>query len=165
VNVSALDLRDPQFPHQVSRLLAEYEFPPSRLLLEITETAPIKNDRNAGVVLSQLKRIGIGLSVDDFGTGHASLHYLRQIPSDEVKIDRSFVSNIEHSSEDRALVKTAIEMIHSLGRAAVAEGVENEATARLLVEMGCDTAQGFYFAKAKTMGDLVTELQDRSLAA
>lgn len=165
VNVSALDLRDPHFPQHVGRLLAEHDYPPSGLLLEITETAPIESDRHAGVVLSELKRMGIGLSVDDFGTGHASLHYLRQIPSDEVKIDRSFISNIEHSAEDRALVKTAIEMIHSLHRVAVAEGVENEATVRLLAGMGCDTAQGFYFAKAKTMSDLLIELQDRSLAA
>jgi EAL domain-containing protein (putative c-di-GMP-specific phosphodiesterase class I)/CHASE2 domain-containing sensor protein len=165
VNVSALDLRDPHFPEHVAHLLTQHAYPPANLLLEITETAPIENDRNATLVLSQLNQMGIGLSVDDFGTGHASLHYLRQIPSCEVKIDRSFVANIEHSAEDRALVKTAIEMIHSLSRIAVAEGVETEAVARLLIEMGCDTAQGFYFAKAKTMSDLLTELHERALAA
>ncbi len=165
VNVSALDLRDPRFPQTVGSLLAKHAFPPSSLILEITETAPIDSDRLAGIVLVELKRMGLGLSVDDFGTGHASLHYLRQIPSDEVKIDRSFVSNIEHSAEDRALVKTAVEMIHSLGRVAVAEGIENEAVARLLIEMGCDTGQGFLYSKARTMDDLLRSLHERSLAA
>lgn len=165
VNISALDLRDPNFPRSVEQLIQRHAFPPSQLILEITETAPIENNRKAGEILAELKQLGLRLSVDDFGTGHASLHYLRQIPSEEVKIDRSFISNIEHSPEDRTLVKTAIDMIHSLGRIAVAEGVETEDVARLLIGLGCDNAQGFYFSKATTMDELIRKLERKSLAA
>jgi len=107
----------------------------------------------------------VRLSVDDFGIGHASLHYLRRIPADEVKIDRSFVANMDTSQEDRALVRTSIEMIHSLGRTAVAEGVETQAVVALLREMGCDAAQGYLFGKAVPMDDLLPQLGSRTIAA
>ncbi len=165
VNISALDLRDPGFASQVGKALEKYDFPARNLVLEITETAPIGNDRIAAEIMSELKAMGVRLSVDDFGTGHASLHYLRQIPSDEVKIDRSFVANMAESEEDRTLVKTAIEMIHSLKRTAVAEGVEDEAVSRLLREFGCDAAQGFYYSKAIPMDQLLTRLEAKSRAA
>jgi EAL domain-containing protein (putative c-di-GMP-specific phosphodiesterase class I) len=116
-------------------------------------------------VLGGLKRMGVKLSVDDFGIGHASLHYLRRIPADEVKIDRSFVTMMDSSAEDRALVRTSIEMIHSLGRTAVAEGVENQAVVDLLREMGCDAAQGYFFAKAMPMDDLLPRMGERTIAA
>ena len=109
--------------------------------------------------------MGVKLSVDDFGIGHASLHYLRRIPADEVKIDRSFVTMMDSSPEDRALVRTSIEMIHSLGRAAVAEGVETQGVVDLLREMGCDCAQGYFFAKAMPMDDLLSRLGKRNIAA
>ncbi len=165
VNISALDLRDPAFAREVGKALTFHGFPADHLMLEITETAPIENDVIAGEVLAELKRMGVMLSVDDFGTGHASLHYLRQIPCDEVKIDRSFVANMEHSEEDRTLVKTAVEMIHSLKRYAVAEGVEDEAVLRILTEMGCDAAQGFYFSGAVRMDQLLLTLKGKSKAA
>ncbi|MCT2558143.1 EAL domain-containing protein [Tsuneonella sp. YG55] len=165
VNISALDLRDPGFASDVAMMLAKHSFPAGQLVLEITETAPIENDRVAGEILAELKRLGVRLSVDDFGTGHASLHYLRQIPSDEVKIDRSFVANMAHSQEDRTLVKTAIDMIHSLRRYAVAEGVEDDAVARMLTELGCDAAQGFYFSRAVGMDRLLEQLEAKSRAA
>lgn len=165
VNVSALDLRDPTFAQEVAKTIAAHDFPAGNLILEITETAPIESDTTAVEVLSHLKRMGINLSVDDFGTGHASLHYLRQIPSNEVKIDRSFVAGMASSPEDRMLVKTAIDMIHSLGRTAVAEGVETEEVCRLLTEMGCDAAQGFYFSRAVPIDSLLQQLPNGSLAA
>lgn len=165
INISALDLRDPLFASQVEHLLSAYRFPPANLVLEITETAPIENDEAIAVALGSLKRMGVKLSVDDFGIGHASLHYLRRIPADEVKIDRSFVTLMDTSDEDRALVRTSIEMIHSLGRSAVAEGVENQAVVDLLREMGCDAAQGYFFAKALPMNDLLPRLRSRTIAA
>ncbi|MGX7952405.1 EAL domain-containing protein [Tsuneonella sp. HG249] len=165
VNISALDLRDPSFANQVETLLTRHRFSAGNLVLEITETAPIENDAIAAVTLAALKRLGVRLSVDDFGIGHASLHYLRQIPADEVKIDRSFVVGMESSPEDRALVRTAIDMIHSLGRSAVAEGVENKATVELLREMGCDTAQGYFYYRPITMETLVPRLRKGSIAA
>lgn len=165
VNISALDLRDPGFSKEVARQLRVHDFPASNLILEITETAPIENDSIAGAILMELRRMGVRLSVDDFGTGHASLHYLRQIPSDEVKIDRSFVANMIESAEDRTLVKTAIEMILSLGRIAVAEGVETEAVAKALIDLGCDKGQGYFFSRAISMDELIPKLSKGALAA
>lgn len=165
VNISALDLRDPAFPSQVWHLLEAYRFPPANLVLEITETAPIENDEGIAAVLGSLKRLGVKLSVDDFGIGHASLHYLRRIPADEVKIDRSFVSGMDVSGEDRALVRSSIEMIHSLGRTAVAEGVESARVAELLRKMGCDAAQGYYYSKAVPIAELLTLLSREARAA
>lgn len=165
VNISALDLRDPTFVDRVRRLIGTHRFPVGNLLIEITETAPIENDATVAATLAGLKRLGVGLSVDDFGMGHASLHYLRQIPADEVKIDRSFVVGMETSNEDRALVRSSIDMIHSLGRTAVAEGVENAATVELLREMGCDTAQGYFFCRPISMKALLARLSERARAA
>lgn len=165
VNVSALDLRDPGFASDIADRLAANRFPAGNLILEITETAPIENDKVAGAILLALKQIGVRLSVDDFGTGHASLHYLRQIPSHEVKIDRSFVSGMMESREDATLVKTAIEMIHSLGRIAVAEGVESAEVAEALRALACDKAQGYYFSKAMPIQQLIPKLPKGSLAA
>lgn len=165
VNISALDLRDPGFVPDLGRVLASECFPVANLVLEITETAPIENDAIAAQTMAALKRLGVGLSVDDFGIGHASLHYLRQIPADEVKIDRSFVAGMETSVADRALVRTAIDMIHSLGRTAVAEGVENQATVELLREMGCDNAQGYFYCRPVRMETLLPRLAKGSIAA
>lgn len=165
VNISALDLCDPGFVAQLQRLLAAERFPVGNLVLEITETAPIENDPTVAQTLAALKRLGVRLSVDDFGIGHASLHYLRQIPADEVKIDRSFVVGMETSTEDRALVRTAIDMIHSLGRTAVAEGVETRATVELLRQMGCDTAQGYFYYRPMPIDALLTHLRKKAAAA
>ena len=165
INISALDSRDPMFVGQVEHLLAAYRFPAANMVLEITETAPIENDEIIANALTGLKRLGVRLSVDDFGIGHASLHYLRRIPADEVKIDRSFVTLMDSSIEDRALVRTSIEMIHSLGRTAVAEGVENQAVVDLLREMGCDAAQGYFFAKALPMDELLPRIGEHTIAA
>ncbi|ANY20529.1 Phytochrome-like protein cph2 [Tsuneonella dongtanensis] len=165
VNISALDLRDPRFVIGLESIIQANRFPVANLVLEITETAPIENDATVTANLAKLKKLGVRLSVDDFGIGHASLHYLRQIPADEVKIDRSFVTGIETSTEDRALVRTAIDMIHSLGRTAVAEGVENKATVDMLRVMGCDVAQGYFYYRPITMETLVSRLQDGAMAA
>jgi len=165
INISALDLRDPMFVDQVEHLLAAYRFPAANVVLEITETAPIENDQAIAANFAGLKRLGVKLSVDDFGIGHASLHYLRRIPADEVKIDRSFVTGMDLSNEDRALVRTSIEMIHSLGRTAVAEGVETQEVVSLLRDMGCDAAQGYFFARPIAMADLVERIRANTIAA
>ena len=109
--------------------------------------------------------MGVKLSVDDFGMGHASLEYLRRIPADEVKIDRSFVTGIESSEADRALVGSAIQMIHSLGRTAVAEGVETHGVSEILREMGCEEAQGYYFSRPLTMDALLAQMPRGAAAA
>lgn len=165
INISALDLHDPIFPFVLEHSLAAHRIPAANVVLEITETAQINDERTVSQTLSTLKRIGVQLSVDDFGTGHATLEYLRRIPADEVKIDQSFVIGMGTNDEDRKLVKAAIEMIHSLGRRAVAEGVENQAIMRMLREMGCDEAQGYLFAGPITMQALVPQLSLGAAAA
>ncbi len=165
VNISALDLQGPSFVKRVERALAAARFPVGNLVLEITETAPIENDAAAAQTLAGLKRLGVKLSVDDFGIGHASLHYLRQIPADEVKIDRSFVAGMETSAADRALVRTAVDMIHSLGRTAVAEGVENAATVALLKAIGCDSVQGYFYYRPDTIDAVLPKLKGGAVAA
>ncbi|MXO73934.1 EAL domain-containing protein [Altererythrobacter aerius] len=165
INISALDLRDPLFTRQLRQLLKAYRVPAGNLVIEITETAPIDNDEVVAAVFAEIKAMGVKLSVDDFGMGHASLHYLRRIPADEVKIDRSFVSGMDNCAEDAALVRSAIEMIHSLGRIAVAEGVERPVLVQRLHEMGCDAAQGYHFSKAIPMAQLLPQLRDKAVAA
>lgn len=165
INISALDLRDPIFPMIVEQSIAAHQIPAANVILEITETAQISDEQNVAANLARLKRMGIKLSVDDFGTGHATLEHLRRIPADEVKIDQSFVIGMEASDEDRMLVKTAIEMIHSLGRRAVAEGVENQTIMTMLREMGCDEAQGDLFSKPISMQSLVPQLSLGAAAA
>lgn len=158
INISALDLRDRLFVPQLEQIIAAHRFPVANIILEITETAPIENDEAVSRTMAELKRMGVKLSVDDFGMGHASLEYLRRIPADEVKIDRSFVTGIETSEADRALVGSAIQMIHSLGRTAVAEGVETHGVSEILRAMGCEEAQGYYFSRALAMDALLAQM-------
>jgi EAL domain-containing protein (putative c-di-GMP-specific phosphodiesterase class I)/CHASE2 domain-containing sensor protein len=165
INISALDLRDRLFVPQLEQIIAAHRFPVANIILEITETAPIENDEAVSRTMQELKRMGIKLSVDDFGMGHASLEYLRRIPADEVKIDRSFVSGIATCEEDRALVGSAIQMIHSLGRTAVAEGVETARVVELLREMGCEEAQGYHFSHPVAMDDLLAQMPRGAAAA
>lgn len=165
VNISALDLHDPMFIAHLEHILAAHQFPAANLVLEITETAGVDNEWGVALTLSNLKRLGVQLSIDDFGTGHATLEYLRRIPSDEVKIDRSFVMGMETNAEDRALVRTAVEMIHSLGRRAVAEGVERQSVLAMLRAMGCDEAQGYLISKPTTMKALIPQLPSGAVAA
>jgi diguanylate cyclase len=165
INISALDLRDRLFVPQLEQIIAAHRFPVANIILEITETAPIENDEAVSRTMAELKRMGIKLSVDDFGMGHASLEHLRRIPADEVKIDRSFVSGIEKSEADRALVGSAIQMIHSLGRTAVAEGVESSGVSEILREMGCEEAQGYYFSRPLPMDALLAQMPRGAAAA
>lgn len=164
VNLSSPLLQKHSIIHHIEKLLAKHRVPPGNLILEVTETAPLSDDPRASQTLAGLKKLGVELSVDDFGTGNATLEYLRRIPCEEVKIDRTFVINMLRSPSDRALVKTAIDTIHSLGLRAVAEGVENEKVSSMLEEMGCDQAQGYYYSRAVSMDVLLPQLWQRRRA-
>lgn len=130
-----------------SAMLAKYGLPAHCLTLEITETATMRPNGEFIAVLERLRMIGINISVDDYGTGLSTLEYLRAIPSNEVKIDRSLISQIDFSPESRMIVNSTIQMVHSLGRTAVAEGVESEAILKMVSQMGCDKAQGYLISK------------------
>jgi len=145
VNLSALDLFDAELPTLISGLLSEAKLPADRLLLEITESAIMKDAAYAQKVLRDLKRRGVCLAIDDFGTGYSSLAHLKRLPVDELKIDKSFVLHLsESATDDLVIVRSTIELGHNMGLVVIAEGVENEEAWRILKELGCDMAQGYF---------------------
>ena len=147
VNISADDLADPHFDGHVRDALRDSGLAPELLVLELTESGFIADPTQALGRMESLRALGVGLSIDDFGTGYSSLSYLARMPVDELKIDRSFVSALNGSAEVTAVVRAALDMGHSLGLKVVAEGIEDAATAAQLRELGCDTGQGYLYAK------------------
>tara|TARA_R110000868_G_scaffold25848_3_gene100249 strand:- start:22434 stop:24770 length:2337 start_codon:yes stop_codon:yes gene_type:complete len=147
LNISTEDLIDPQLPARVSALLAEYQVPAEQLIFEITESGVMLNPELALQVLHGLRECGISLSVDDFGTGYSSLAQLKRMPVQELKIDQSFIRDLDDGSEDSVIVRSTIEMSHSLGLKVVAEGVEFERSLELLALWNCDTAQGYLISR------------------
>jgi len=154
VNLSPSSLVDVQFPQRIERLLAQRGLEPSLLMLEITEDVIMGDRDRAQQILGALRAIGVNVAVDDFGTGYSSLAYLRELPIDELKLDRCFVSSLGDDDRALAIVQSAIDLAHSLGLRMVAEGVEDAATAHRLSLVGCDEAQGFYFSHALPADDL-----------
>jgi diguanylate cyclase (GGDEF)-like protein len=150
LNISAEDLHDIGIATRVSRLLTQYGVPAEQLIFEITESAVMQNPETALKVLHSLRACGISLSVDDFGTGYSSLAQLKRMPVQELKIDQSFVRDLDDASEDSVIVRSTIEMSHSLGLKVVAEGVEFERSLRLLEKWQCDTAQGYLISRPLT---------------
>jgi diguanylate cyclase (GGDEF)-like protein len=147
VNLSALDLFDSELPTFISGLLSEAGLPPSRLVLEITESAIMKDAAYALKVLRDLKRRGVVLAIDDFGTGYSSLAHLKRLPVDELKIDKSFVQNLtESATDDLVIVRSTIELGHNMGLIVIAEGVETVESWDILKRLGCDMAQGYYMS-------------------
>jgi diguanylate cyclase (GGDEF)-like protein len=147
VNLSARDFQDPELPDFVDRTLRRWEMPPEQLKLEITETVVMADAARSLETLSTLREMGVQLSIDDFGTGYSSLSYLKRLPVDEIKIDRSFVTDIVADQGASAIVRATIDLAHSLDRTVVAEGAEDQATMSMLAVFGCDAVQGYYFAK------------------
>ena len=148
VNLSAATLSDPSLPMMVSQALDTWDIPASRLTLELTESALIRNQGIALGIMQQLHGLGCRLSIDDFGTGYSPYTYLRQFSFDELKIDRSFVQQINSDSADRRIVQSLVDLAHTFGMHAVAEGVEDEATQTALRTLGCDLVQGWHLSAA-----------------
>jgi EAL domain-containing protein (putative c-di-GMP-specific phosphodiesterase class I) len=147
VNLSATSLLDESLVADVVAALERASVSPCALMLEITETMLMADPDRSRRTLHALRDHGIRLAVDDYGTGHCSLAYLRNLPVQELKLDRSFVRDIATEPRDAAIVRSTIDLAHSLGLVLVAEGVEDAEAARLLHEMGCDLAQGYYFGR------------------
>jgi len=147
VNLSTRCLLDSGFPDLVERLLAEHGVPPRLLRLEVTESAVMGDPARATEVLRRLHGLGVALSIDDFGTGYTSMAYLRRLPVDELKVDRSFVLGMTDNEHDAVLVRTAIDLGHNLGLTVVAEGVEQAAHVSALRALDCDVAQGYHYAR------------------
>jgi diguanylate cyclase (GGDEF)-like protein len=160
VNISARDLVDRRLAVTLRELLEKWGLPAGALQLEITETALMDEGRRVSAALEDLSSLGIRVAIDDFGTGYASLTYLKRLPVSEIKIDRSFVSQMEASREDSVIVRSTIGLARDLGLDTTAEGVEQGVTCRQLTDWGCHCAQGFYLARP-VPGPEVIEEADR----
>jgi diguanylate cyclase (GGDEF)-like protein len=147
VNLSAQQMRHDDFVDRLLATLARHGVRPSQLTCEITESLAMSDTRATRRTFERLRAAGVHVSIDDFGTGYSSLAYLRQLPAKELKIDRSFVMDLETSDDARAIVGAVLQMAHSLGLKVVAEGVETERQRDLLVAAGCDELQGYLFAR------------------
>jgi EAL domain-containing protein (putative c-di-GMP-specific phosphodiesterase class I) len=145
VNLSARQLCEPGLPDRVAEIVAETGADPTMLGIEITESVLMEDIDAVGAALHALEALGLKLAIDDFGTGFSSLSYLKQFPVHMLKVDQSFVAGLGHDDGDSAIVRAVIELAHSLGLTAVAEGVETAQQMAALRRLGCDAAQGYYF--------------------
>jgi EAL domain-containing protein (putative c-di-GMP-specific phosphodiesterase class I) len=159
VNLSACNLHEATLPDRVDNILRSKNFPAASLTLEITESAVMSDFAGALDTLNKLREIGVSLSVDDFGTGYSSLAYLKELPLQELKIDRALIANVHRSQRDSAIVKFAVDLAHNLGMSVVGEGVEEVATLQTLTEIGCDSAQGFAVGSPMRPAEVATWLQ------
>jgi diguanylate cyclase (GGDEF)-like protein len=164
VNLSAQGLVDLDLVSLVGRLLRRYALDPALLTLEITESCIMTDPAKSIALLEQLRDMGVRLSVDDFGTGYSSLSYLRQLPVQEVKIDRSFVTTMTTQPDNETIVRSIVNLSSSLGLDVVAEGVEDDRTWHLLHQMGCTYAQGYLLSRPLPAEDLLAWLRDRTPA-
>ena len=162
VNLSASSLVDAELPQRVWSALRDRDLPSDALELEITEDFLMGDRERARAILGDLRRLGIRVAVDDFGTGYSSLAYLRELPIDELKLDRSFVAPMGDDPRAAAIVRSTIDLAHSLGMTMVAEGVEDGATADQLALSSCDKIQGFFFSKALPSGELEAWMDARA---
>ena len=147
VNLSTRDLMDQDLPAKIEALVAPLQVPPASLCLEITESAIMDDPERALSTLEHLHAMGFKLSIDDFGTGYSSLAYLKRLPVDELKIDKSFVMAMERDLDDARIVRSTIELAHNLGLSVVAEGLETVKAWAMLARLGCDEGQGYYVCK------------------
>jgi EAL domain-containing protein (putative c-di-GMP-specific phosphodiesterase class I) len=147
VNLSMWNLEEQQFPNQIQALLRDVGIPPERLELEITESAIMVDPQQVIQTLRYIKDLGIRFTIDDFGTGYSSLAYLKKLPVSGIKIDKSFVQNMEVDRDNAVIVRSIVDLGHNLGLKVVAEGVETYDANKMLKDFECDQAQGFYYSR------------------
>jgi EAL domain-containing protein (putative c-di-GMP-specific phosphodiesterase class I) len=165
VNLAAANIVDVALPDAVAELLERHDVPARLLQCEISEHTVMADPVRAMEVLGRLREMGLRLSLDDFGTGHSSLAYLKRLPLDEVKIDRSFVAGMAEDEGDAVIVRSTIDLGRNLGLDVVAEGVEDEETLRELGALRCDVAQGFFLSRPLPADDVAAWLRERPAAA
>jgi len=159
-NLSAINLHDEELVPLIASLLERHRLPARNLVVEITETAMMADPARAKTQLQKLDTLGVSISIDDFGTGYSSLGHLRQLPVDEIKIDKSFVMDMIASEDDASIVRATIGLAHDLGLEVVAEGVEDETILKQLTDMGCDIAQGYHIAHPMPAADFLAMLEE-----
>lgn len=155
INLSVWNIQDPELISVVREVLGPLGIPPAKLEFEITESAMMADPERAIDVLHTLDEMGVSLVVDDFGTGFSSLAYLKRLPVNALKIDKSFVIGMANNEDDALIVKSTVNLAHDLGLKVIAEGVETEQTLRLLTQMGCDLGQGYFLGRPASVADLV----------
>jgi EAL domain-containing protein (putative c-di-GMP-specific phosphodiesterase class I) len=163
VNLSEANVLDERLPDEVGRLLGQWRIPSDALCLEVTEQAIAADPEHAADILAGLDEMGVRISIDDFGTGYSSLAGLRDLPVCELKVDRSFVSGLLSTNRDAAITRSIIRLAHDLDVHVIAEGVEDAATLAQLHELGCDGAQGYLFAPAMALAELLAWLDAPAL--
>ena len=159
VNLSVRSLQDRKLPGQVQKLVDKHFCDPDTVILEITESALMSDPLTARRVMRRLSNMGFQISIDDFGTGYSSLAYLKQLPVDEIKIDRSFVTRMDRDENDAVIVRATIDLAHNLGLKVVAEGVESSDVLDLLEVLGCDTAQGYFIRRPLHPSELASWIE------
>lgn len=155
INLSVKDLMNKNLIPMVKELLLANPITPSLITFEITETAFIRDPEKVMKTIRKLKTLGVHISIDDFGTGYSSLNFLRKLPIDEIKIDKSFIQDIKHSMPDAQIVKSIIALSHNLDLSIVAEGIDDEETFKWLKAEGCDRGQGFFFSPPLSLQELM----------
>jgi len=163
VNISSMQFQRDGFLESIENALNKSGLPAEKLVLEITESVFIENDQKTITQLSKLAESGIKITIDDFGTGYSSLSYLKKFPVNKLKIDRSFISDIEHNHENQALTKAIIAMGQSLKLEVIAEGVETRDQMQWLKDSECALIQGYWFAKPNNREDFKTLLSEHNL--
>lgn len=161
INLSPRMLSSSELVELISLSLATWNFDPTRVFIEITEGALITDPESSYSLLSQLRKLGIQISIDDFGTGYSSLAYFKNIPADELKIDKSFVLNMFDDEGDKRIVRTILKLSKEFGLKVTAEGVEDERTALMLVQLGCDRLQGYHYSKPLAHPDFLAWLAEK----
>jgi EAL domain-containing protein (putative c-di-GMP-specific phosphodiesterase class I) len=162
VNVSASNLQDPYFAEQAQLQILRHRVRPEWLELEVTESAVMSNVANATRQLTTLVEAGIHIAIDDFGTGHSSLAYLQTLPAKILKIDQSFIREIDSGERQRTLVRSMVSLAHDLGYHVVAEGAETATLRDWVIALGCDEAQGYCYGRPMRCDDFLTWLSDSS---
>jgi EAL domain-containing protein (putative c-di-GMP-specific phosphodiesterase class I) len=147
VNISGKDISEPNFLTHIKKIISQYNIPLSSLIFELTESVMVNDFNHLSHIMNELASMGIHVAIDDYGTGYLSLLYISQLPFNELKIDKSFVMNLENSERDLTIVRTIIEMAKNLGFKIVAEGIESKAIETILKRHGCSIIQGYYYQK------------------
>jgi EAL domain-containing protein (putative c-di-GMP-specific phosphodiesterase class I) len=160
VNLSAANVTDLDLPAKVAAALDRHGLPPAALTLELVEDTLMADPERGRAVLGALRRLGLRTSIDDYGTGYSSLAYLRTLPADELKLDRSLTADVAADRRAAAIVKHTVALAHDLGLSLVAEGVEDEATGAALAALGCDVVQGFGIARPMPVSDFLRWLEE-----
>jgi EAL domain-containing protein (putative c-di-GMP-specific phosphodiesterase class I) len=155
VNLSAANVNDLDLPSKVAAALRRHGLPPGALTLELVEDTLMADPERGRQVLAELRRLGVRTSIDDYGTGYSSLAYLRHLPADELKLDRSLTADVDHDRRASAIVRHTVALAHELGLRLVVEGVEDAATGAVLARLGCDVAQGYAIARPMPVEDFL----------